>query len=432
MEIAHLIMPLLCVLGSVYFIKKDKLAANIFLGYTVINVTSEPIMMVLSYSRIAYIIMFITVILPFAKNRTRLNILNIKRIFRNGKYKRFFLLIMVVWIKIILDSLYYGFNYFRMHQLKSSLYLVFVPVFIILFSLLRHPAEKVVKDLLVGLCFYSLVLLFPVVISGSMISGALFGYSKLGVTAQDSINSGRFIFFGFIGFLLSAFLYREKQLFSVLITVFSFLFFLLIILNGSRQYLFAAMIMIILASFSMGVKRNIKLAALLLVMIVFIFKNLEYFAFTNLAYKINRMTRENTVIYERQEIWKEAYNTASQNPLLGVGYRNFGEESISWGSDGRLVMGKDNAHGFFQEIMVEHGLFIAIPLFLYWLYMVFLILFTKWKIFSYEKRLIFIIFLTLSIPTNFTGAVYNSLGYHLFVLIPFLFQNNKIAHRFVR
>lgn len=430
----NIIVPIICIIGSLYFIRKKKTAANCLLGFTVISVYSEPLFLSLSYSRIIYPVIFLTVLLPFIQDYKKINIHNIKVGFKKGKYKIFLVILIIIWVKIIFDSFFYGFEFFRTSQLKSSLYLVFCPTLMILISLLRDPTEKVCKDLLVGFCFYSVVLMLPLItniLTGHILSAALSVGIKLGVVEQDNINSGRFLFFGFIGILTTAFLYKNRTYLFFLLMLISFFFFVIMILNGTRQYLLGSMILILFIIYSTNIKKNLKLISVLCAVVVLLAINLDFFGSTNLAHKINRMQKERRLDFGRFEIWSKAFDEAGDHPFLGVGYRNFGAEEKIRLSGGTFQTIKDNAHGFFQEIMVEHGFLLAVPLFLIWLFMVLSIFIKQFNKMPQSKKLLFVLFFALSIPTNFSGGVYDSLGYHLFALTPFLLTEkhiNKTSH----
>jgi O-antigen ligase len=58
----------------------------------------------------------------------------------------------------------------------------------------------------------------------------------------------------------------------------------------------------------------------------------------------------------RGAIWREAFYEAVSNPLLGVGFKNFGQEVASFNRfTGEVEVMRDSAHGLFQDVFVEHG-----------------------------------------------------------------------------
>jgi O-antigen ligase len=58
----------------------------------------------------------------------------------------------------------------------------------------------------------------------------------------------------------------------------------------------------------------------------------------------------------RGAIWREAFYEAVSNPLLGVGFKNFGQEVASLNRfTGEVEVLRDSAHGVFQDVFVEHG-----------------------------------------------------------------------------
>ena len=86
----------------------------------------------------------------------------------------------------------------------------------------------------------------------------------------------------------------------------------------------------------------------------------------------DRVTSDNLameVSVGRVSIWKDAFLTAVDNPIFGVGFRNFGDEYLAIAPDtGVILHHRSNAHGFFQEVFVEHGLFFGFALFTSWLF----------------------------------------------------------------
>lgn len=368
------------------------------------------------YLPLLYIITFYFLILP---NKPQSE---------NKKFDFFNILLFIILLKIVLDSLVFGIDEFRAESLIIAFHVIILSFYIFHKSFDVNGYRKTVNDFVVsGLLVHgiiSVVLFYP--ISQTQLLPALgFGH-RITIFNQDTINSAKPFFF-YIVFLLAGMhlkLISAKYLkyFTIVIAIFCLI---IVLLNGSRQYSIALLFVVIIPF----LKFNIRTILLTVFFIVFLplFLNFIIRSYSETAI-VERFSRDE--LYRENEegrsaIWEKGFNQMfSENPILGLGFRNFGEVGdVSDPNSSTVVIRKDNAHGFFQEVFIEHGVVLGILLLVSVFYTIF-----KFRVYSQndlsEFNAIFLVLIAFFVTSFFSGSFLNGVGY--FYLGVFIYHIPKL------
>lgn len=414
-QVLTVIMLVFILAGAMFFLLKRP-TANWILGSTLAVTAFRDFEIGIIYSRTIFALLILSSLLIYLKGGNTSRHLQIVRRFMSGKFKLFPILLMVIFIKILIDTGYYGLNEVRSTFLKLSVYAVIMPVIIIMLSLVKNPVKECLNDCVTGLCYYSSVLIIVTIISGFPGRQFLAG-DLLSIGDIDTINGGRFLYYGAVGYLIAAVLAEDRN-WRIFFGALSFAIITLVIFNGTRMFIVGYVIFV---SFLSIIFRKSSVAfiivCLILVSTVALFQ-VDTFSEISFVTRMGAGEMEQELNYGRGRIWEQAFYLSQTNPL-GVGFSNFSNYHYM----GTMFT---RAHGFFQEIMAEHGFIIfilAVTSFLYLIAGVFLK--GNITVFFYEKIFV-LLFFTISIPHNFTDTFLNALGYHLFAVVPFLFQKNEI------
>jgi O-antigen ligase len=113
----------------------------------------------------------------------------------------------------------------------------------------------------------------------------------------------------------------------------------------------------------------------------------------------------------RSRIWKNGLATVWSEPLVGAGFRNFGEEVSELAAEtNEVFVFKDNAHGFLQDTFVEHGIFLGCAVIASFFGIVFRLIQT---VATVTEKTYALILVTLISPYIFSGGVFNAFGFYL-------------------
>lgn len=331
------------------------------------------------------------------------------------KFGFYNMLLVFILIKILLDSLIYGFDEFRSEGLIIAFHVIFLSFYIFHKSFEFNGYRKTLYDFIVsGLTVHgiiSVVLFFPI-LQDQFFSALGFGH-RITIFNQDTINSGK-PFFLYIIFLLAALrlkLIKSKYLIYLAIIA-SVFCFLIVFLNGTRQYFIALLLIFIFPLIKFKLK-NILITSLLVVIIpLFTDFFLENYSDLGVIARFSTDEIRNEKDEGRSKIWADGIGRMiSENPILGLGFRNYGEIiDVSAPNSPIIVLRKDNAHGFFQEVFIEHGVIIGILLLSSFF-------FTLFKFRSYSENnlayfnAIYTIMLSFFVTSLFSGSFLNGIGY---------------------
>jgi hypothetical protein len=119
----------------------------------------------------------------------------------------------------------------------------------------------------------------------------------------------------------------------------------------------------------------------------------------------------------RGVIWKDAIAASVEHPLTGMGFRNFGEEFVSVLPTGEVLEFKDCAHGFFQAVAADHGIFLAVAMLSACVILIKKTFDVSSQLQNSEFAFIAVV-IGCSVTDNFSCSDFNGLGYHFIALIP--------------
>lgn len=413
---------LICFFGAIFFLFKFP-AANWILGWTLLVGDSSGNELGTFYSRTVYIILGLSFGSLYMQGDAKQTLRAIISKFRKGRFKLFSLIVMVILIKIILETSYFGLDFYRVLNLKKYVYFVLFPILITMLSLIKNHSSRALHHFTLGFCFYSTVIAFVTIITGLNTSQFLLG-DQLTFGEMDTINGGRFLYFAALSYLIAA-LANRKRMSRNFYSILSLISYVFVLLNGQRQFIIGYLVGVLGVLILFGDKKRKRLPIFVLIFglgasLVFINRNMFADAAFISRMSVEKLELEKTVY--RGRLWLATYDLAKSKPLTGIGFGNFGEKFLFHGI---YKERKGTAHGFFQEIMVEHGFFLLGLSVLSFLY-IFFTNFRKTIILRQSDQVIFLFsFFLISFPENFSGIFLNCLGYHFFALSPFLFQKQS-------
>ena len=129
-------------------------------------------------------------------------------------------------------------------------------------------------------------------------------------------------------------------------------FFILMLLNGTRQFVFAIGVAFIGVFVILGRIREVVGVSVLIGIAVVAYLVRGIYSEAQVAERVSAENLIFDVSQGRGEIWKNAFDSAMEAPITGVGFRNFGEQ-LSTFPVKQVRFPRDNAHGFFQEVLLN-------------------------------------------------------------------------------
>ena len=394
-------------------------AGNCLLGCSTSGLGSEQFFGRISYAQCVVLIQVATLVVvlirTFGQNKLKAPILLLQR-----GATLFMWLVLLIWCKIGFDSVYFGLNEFRISALKTAIYTIMLPGTIAFFSLANWGVAATMGGWVMGLCAISVAYLAPVaypilVENRLMTAGA--GETRLTVYGLDTINGGRMFFFGSVGFLLAGATIRRAKNIRFVFFALGLFFFILSLLNGTRQFLFAILLGFVAVVFILSRTREMIAVISLMAVATTAYVARDFYSQAQVVDRVTTGDLMEEITSGRGQIWLEAWNQALESPVAGIGFRNYGTEYYTLSEEtGEIVFNKDTAHGFFQEIFVEHGLLLGFAALGAWLR-------SLWQFFGHRgaqlsrmQRFTFVLCLVFCIPETFSAGVFNSLGFHFFAI----------------
>jgi O-antigen ligase len=188
--------------------------------------------------------------------------------------------------------------------------------------------------------------------------------------------------------------------------VFGFLYLLL--LNGTRQLMLSCMIGFALVVFYYLGRLRLGLVPVIFVMALVAGFVVKRSAETVFADRVAGTALQHELSLSRGAIWADAFEQMRARPLFGVGFRNYGAYNLAYNEEtGQIVESKDNAHGYFQEVFVEHGIVLGMAALIASLGGLLLLLYRA--VLSRNEFLHGLAFLNVVLfpPVLFSGAIYS-------------------------
>jgi O-antigen ligase len=138
-----------------------------------------------------------------------------------------------------------------------------------------------------------------------------------------------------------------------------------------------------------------------------------------LGQRVSTWALQTEIAEARGVIWEDAFKAVRDNPVLGVGFKNFGDEKPA-GFDrfGREITVRASAHGVVQDVFTEHGLFLGVMFLLGGLSV-------AARAFRLAKatragsatRALTVLLLTMLVPLLFSSAFVNATPLYLLVVL---------------
>jgi hypothetical protein len=347
---------------------------------------------------------------------------------KSGKKVDFFgILLLTILIKILLDTLVYGIDEFRAESLIIGFHVIILSIYVFHNSFVNNGYEKTLKDfILSGLLIHgiiSIVLFYPI-FQNQLIPALGLGH-RITIFEQDTINSAKPFFF-YIVFLLAAIKMKLVQIkfLKFLASIIGVFCLIILILNGTRAFPIALFFVVVFPLLKFNY-RTIGITSVLLICLPILYNSIEdNYGDLTIVQRFSADHLNNERTEGREEIWKRGFSLMfSENPILGLGFRNFGEVGdVSDPQSSNVVIRKDNAHGFYQEVFIEHGIILGLLLLLSFFYTLY-----KLRVYSGKDsptfKAIFIVLISFAVTSLFSGSFLNSIGY--FYLGLFLYHIPK-------
>lgn len=363
------------------------------------------------YTLIAYFIIFELLV----RNATKRNKVKLKT-----KILPIVIILAIILLKIGADCFIYGLDSYRFEALYASQFSLIIPIVILSLSIKLNGILKTLKDFIIsGTILFIMVLLplLPSIFATQFIPSISESY-RITIFDIDTINSCRLFIYCAVFAYCSYLLIKNKtvRLFLVALIVINIL---LIILNGTRQYLLA----VIAVGFFCNIRTlNLKQIALVVILVIagaYFYNNSTVIQNIELVNRVSSNSLQKEGTESRGLIWLTDFKKMfDENPVMGLGFRNSGEEMVMVNNTTQQeTKTKDNAHGFFQEVFVEHGVILGILLMIASLH-AFLVLRKKLRNYGEVTRKIVIsTCIMLILPLFLSGAVLNGFGVFYFALL---------------
>lgn len=267
----------------------------------------------------------------------------------------------LIWLKIGVDCLVFGLNDYRISWLKNSINLVFLPIAIAAAAFVAYPRERVVRDLIKGWFAFSAAYLLPTLLLAYLDGRfffAAFGGERLITYGHSTVETGIQLLSGLIGAFGALVLLRRRGWSTVLLVGWIAMLGLAIALNGTRQAAIGGVVVVTGLAAYFGRETRVR------VLLVLFGCGAAGFLAKGLVTSSSLAERSSWDVVksdERVEIWTESFGALGDNLLTGTGFRNSGRLEIKKDpqSGATIDIRQDNAHGVFQEALVEHGVLLG-------------------------------------------------------------------------
>lgn len=358
-------VSLIALIGGLYCMWRHP-TANVFMAVTIGFPGGAQLAPGVSYARAATLILALTCLRMMMRGDFGRLIGRAMQALRVAPPKALLILIGILWLKIGVDTAIYGMDASRSHSLLGALLGTVFSSAILALGLLTTSPQRAVRDFFLGMLFFPAAItlpLLPGLMAEGRIGSALVGDDRLQLLGFDTITTSALFLYGAMAALGLIMLQRRPNRVLTLgggASFFGFLF--LILLTGTRQHLAAVILfgLLSLATLLRGWARMTGVLAMISLTTVYIM--IKIFSGQQAAV-IERVRLDQVIdelVYQRGGIWQDALATVMNNPFLGVGFRNFGEEETKVDRTTGLVFGlRDSAHGLVQDVFVEHGIILG-------------------------------------------------------------------------
>lgn len=285
--------------------------------------------------------------------------------FLGTKYSLFLWFLVFIWAKIGFDILYSGVDDFRMEGLKIFAQTVLLPAIVFFMAAVGSDPWRFATGIMVGMVAFAVAFVAPTIpgmIAEGRLASSLFGIDRLTIYNMDTINGGRFFFMGVLGAMTLLIGGGFGRFGKFLLIALSVSFFVLLMLNGTRQYIIGVLVAGVMCSYSfIRTSGVLKFGLIAIVLGVAGYFSFNIFAAAEVTERFSGDSLSTELAVSRGTIWLRVWEAGIEQPLTGMGFRRFGDVIMIAGqaSDADMVANLSGAHGFFQDIWAEHGAVLA-------------------------------------------------------------------------
>lgn len=422
-EFAFLIAIVVVLVGVYFAIFKP--AGNFIFGYCPVLLGSVSFTRDISFAKLVAAIQVLGalyIVVQYALGKQ-------KRVGPNSLRNNIFVigLILLLWLKIAVDCMSGGMDEFRSLALKHLLMSIITPLCLMVFDKEVNGSKKAAQHAIAGMVVYSVIFVLAalpsVIIEGGFQSAfseqynseSQFRFSALG---SDPINYGRFFLFGFCGCILMS-LTLSIRPFKWASYALSGCFFIFILATGTRQFLLSSLVFLFYVFNMLKMRKVLYIGVFSLFLFVsalgFIENISSYIGRSGSVldrFSVNLVSDE--IADNRGAIWRQAYAETLNNFALGVGFRRFGDAYAHINPETKeSAFVLDTAHGFFQDLFVEHGIFLGFAFLGFYFRSLWFVLKSRKNNKIYYGNFLLLIGLSLSVAEFFSGSVFGSIGVYI-------------------
>jgi O-antigen ligase len=339
-------------------------AANAFLNLTLVGMGGAPLIAGYTYGRISAFVALLTVLVLVLRRREK-RAVGLDAVAR-GPLAWFAGVCLIISAKIVIETVIYGIDASRKTDLRSGLTEAAFPVVVMLLAEIHVGPARTSRDLLAGMITFPVLMVagyLPFALKHNLLRAAWDGSAPFSFGMADTINSARVLAYGLIASLLIFSIQRKRRAaVGFLAAGITFCFVMLILLSGNRQYLLAVLGFLPLWAFLLPLPKRWRWfggIALLGCSAILLFVLVTASEFL-LKERITSSALDSEILDLRGPIWSNAYHAVLEHPVLGTGFKNFGEEYVVEDTSGDYVIIRDSAHGAFQDVFTEHGILLGI------------------------------------------------------------------------
>ena len=221
------------------------------------------------------------------------------------------------------------------------------------------------RDVLLGMAVFPILMFagwLPVAVNNGLLLAAWNGVRRFTLGDADTINAARVLCFGAVGSFGLFLLPRKQGLAPVFLAPCLGLgLIVLVLLTANRQYLLTLFAFPVFWVFLLETSR---LKRLIVGGVSIVFMGLVTYDVVTSGDVVlkDRITADALAVEiseARGPIWADAFQTMLAHPILGTGFKNYGAEVDMMDRSGNLVIGRDSAHGVFQDVFTEHGIILG-------------------------------------------------------------------------
>lgn len=341
----------------------------------------------------------------------------------------------IVLVKIVVDSFAYGFDIYRTQVLYASQFYLIIPLIILVLYFKLYGILKALKDFIIsGTILFTLILLplLPSIFLTQFIPSITEGH-RITIFNIDTINSCRLFVYCAL-FAYCSYFFTKKRSIRLFLVGLMVLSIILIILNGTRQYLLAVIVAAVLANIRTLNLKQITFIVILAATGFYFYNTSETIQNIELVNRVSSNSIQKEESENRGLIWATNFKRMlDESPLIGLGFRNSGQEITMTDSETKQeVKAKDNAHGFFQEVFVEHGVILGLLLTITFIN-AFLVLRKKLQRYdTVTKKVIVSTCIIFILPLFFSGSVLNGFGIFYFALLASKLEGVAVSKKILK